>query len=121
MEPLSTQEKPVGRKLSEILSEHIEPMSPLAINYQGERFASVSAADKPVTGTENSVDKTKTLDGSKRYMECPHGARDSWVNINVVNKEGVNGEPNKLDVLPEPGYDGFPGGSLDRVGCVLRR
>lgn len=93
-------------------------MSPLTIDYQGERFASAAAADKSqsVTATGDIVDKTKTLDGSKRYMECAHGARDSWVNINVVNKDSMNGEPDKLGVLPESGNDGYPGGSLDRVG-----
>lgn len=96
-------------------------MSPLAIDYHGERFVPVSAADKThiVAATGDSVYKTKTLDGSKRYMECAHGTRDSWVNISLMNKDGVNGEPNKLGLLPETGFDGFPGGSLDRVGCVL--
>ncbi len=111
------------RKLSEILSEHVEPMSPLAIDYQGERFASASGTNKsrvePTSGDMTTLDKTRTLDGSNaRYMECAHGARDSWVNINVVSKEGVNGEQERLDVLSESG-GGFPGGSLDRVGLSV--
>ncbi|XP_064384607.1 rho GTPase-activating protein 39-like isoform X2 [Halichondria panicea] len=123
LEPAPTQDPnlravPVERKLSEILSEHIEPMSPLAIDYEGERFASASGTNKsqvsPTSGDMTTLDKTRTLDGSNaRYMECAHGARDSWVNINVVSKEGVNGEQERLDVLSESGGS-FPGGSLDR-------
>ena len=127
----------VERKLSEILSENIEPMSPLTIDYQGQRFSSFSSnttdpsnpsthVQAPATSGEMShLNKSRTLDASKRYVECAHGVRDSWVDIQLIKQGGgaVNGEGgvrggNGVDgkgSFLEPRAGGFTGGSLDRV------
>jgi len=117
-------ELPVERKLSEILADNIEPMSPLTIDFQGERFSVPKAEIQPQlpTGTSEVVagERTKTLDcSSTRYLECAHGVRDSWVNIKLVDKGGVNGQGVSGEGDPGPG--GYPGGSLDRVRVLLMK
>ena len=115
-------------------------MSPLTIDYQGQRFSSFSnnTADpsNPIVhaqaaatrGEMSQFNKSRTLDGSKRYVECAHGAHDSWVDIQVVKQAGgaVNGEGgvrrgNGVDdrgSYLEPRAGGFTGGSLDRVSYI---
>ena len=121
------------RKLSEIMAEGLDKLSPLAVDYQGQRFSSFDDASsdahsqvkthpQTTTGasTTNSVDKSCTLrytDGTvsdKRYKELERG---SWVNIQLVNRNG-SADDNEALTLPEAGDESHMGGSLDRVRQV---
>ena len=133
-DPLVLQEESEAektRKLSEIMSEDLDKLSPLAVDYQGQRFSSFDAASRDsypqvkthpqsTTGasTTNSVDKSYTLrhdDGTvseKRYKEQERG---SWVNIQLVNKNGSTVGNESLNLPEEGGGSHTLGGSLDRV------
>ena len=132
-DPLVLQEESEtekSRKMSEILTEDLDKLSPLTVDYQGQRFSSFDAASnnsypqvkthpQATTGasTTNSVDKSYTLrhgDGTvtdKRYREQERG---SWVNIQLVNRNDSTVANESLS-LPEDGTSHNMGGSLDRV------
>lgn len=131
-DPLQLQDESEAektRKLSEIMAEDLDKLSPLAVDYQGQRFSSfgegstdsypqVKTHPQATTGasTTNSVDKSYTLrhnDGTvsdKRYKEQERG---SWVNIQLVNKNGPVAGNDGLSV--SEGDTQQMGGSLDRV------
>lgn len=137
-DPLVLQEESEAektRKLSEIMSEDLDKLSPLAVDYQGQRFSSLDAGSRDsypqvktypqaTTGasTTNSVDKSYTLrhnDGTvadKRYKEQERG---SWVNIQLVNKNGSAVGNESLSLPEEDSRSHNLGGSLDRVSHII--
>ena len=120
------------RKLSEIMSEDLDKLSPLAVDYQGQRFSSLERESYPQVkthpqatsgaSTTNSVDKSYTLrhdDGTvsdKRYKEQDRG---SWVNIQLVNKNGSTMGNESLSQPEEDSGSRDLGGSLDRVSLSI--
>lgn len=120
------------------MSEDLDKLSPLAVDFQGQKFSSFDATSKDsasypqvktypqaTTGasTTNSVDKSYTLrhnDGTvsdKRYREQERG---SWVNIQLVNKNGSATGSELLKASDGNSASHNFGGSLDRVSVEYR-
>lgn len=122
--------------LSEILDEELDKLSPLDLDFHGQKFSSFDGASgeahsqvkthpQTTTGastTTTTVDRSYTLrhDDStvsdKRYREQERG---SWVNIQLLNKNGSLVGNENLSV-PEGGDANHMGGSLDRVSVHVR-
>ena len=136
-DPLVLEEKETAaHRVPEVMAEELDKLSPLGFDFQGQKFSSfdgtatsdsypqVKTHTQATTGasTTSPVDRSYTLrhgDGTesdKRYKEQERG---SWVNIQLVNKNGPTADNAALSV---PGVDGsgHMGGSLDRVSDELR-
>lgn len=130
LDPIVLKEAEITHNVSECMSEDLDKLSPLDIDFQGQRFSSSDVAStdshlqvKALTqGTSgsispSSVDKSYTLrhdDGTvsdKRYTESERG---SWINIQLVGRSEFSVDSDTLTV-PVLGDTSHMGGSLDRV------